>query len=173
MDRSTEILDAVQELTLEHGKLPSILDVAKAVGLTKQGVLHYFPSRSALDEAVILRALTRVDAAMEEASRDGSPVATYLQLSSPSGGDWVAVAVLVAGLHRGTGVDLPAAVGQANARWQAMIAEEVGDPVRAEVVRLVGDALFGEALLTGSPPAPERVDRLVAHLRARAPSRQP
>jgi hypothetical protein len=47
-----------------------------------------------------------------------------------------------------------------------MIAEELGDAVRAEVVRLVGDGLFGEALVTGTPPSWERVESLVAHLRA-------
>ena len=164
MDRSEEILDAVQALTLANGELPSILEVAKAVGLTKQGVLHYFPSRSALDAAVVRRALTRVDQSMAKAASGGSPVATYLELSSPSGDDWVAVAVLVAGLRRGTSVELSAEVEPAIARWQSMITQEVGDPVRAEVVRLVGDALFAEALLTGTPPAAERIELLVAHL---------
>ena len=168
MAQKQDVLEAAVALTVERGTSPSLAEVARAVGLTKQGVLHYFPSRSALDEAVILRAVDRVDAAMDEASRSGSPVATYLRLASPSGDDWVAIAVLVAGLRRGSGVDLAAVVEPAIARWQAMIADEVGDPVRAEVARLVGDALFGEALLTGAPPAPERVDRLVAHLRAPA-----
>ena len=48
-------------------------------------------------------------------------------------------------------------------RWQSAIEAEVGDPLRAEVVRLVGDGLFVEALL-GNPPARERVDALVTHL---------
>ena len=165
MDRSEEILDAVQKLTLTNGAPPSIASVAEAVGLTKQGVLHYFPSRSALDSAVIRRAVTRVDQAMAEAARGGSPVATYLGLSSPTDDDWVAVAALVAGVRRGTKPDLSGEVEAAIARWQTMIAEEVDDPVQAEVVRLVGDALFGEALLTGVAPEAERVERLVTHLR--------
>lgn len=53
---------------------------------------------------------------------------------------------------------------QVAVRWEAMIADEVGDPVRAEVVRLVGDGLLAEALLTGTPPAADRVERLIVHL---------
>jgi AcrR family transcriptional regulator len=170
MEQRERILDAIQDLTLTNRKLPSILEVAAEVGLTKQGVLHYFPTRVALDTAVVLRALTKVDAAMMEAAAGGSPAATYLRLSSPDEGDRAAVMVLAAAFRRG-GSSLPPEVGQAAVRWEALIADEVGDPVRAEVVRLVGDGLFGEALITGTPPAAARVERLVAHLRA-APVRR-
>lgn len=163
MDKRERILDAIQALTVSRGKLPSILEVAREVGLTKQGVLHYFPTRAAMDEAVVLRALSKVDDAMSRAAADGSPAATYLRLSSPDEGDRAAVMVLAAAF-RGTGDGAPAAVGPAVARWEALIAEELGDPVRAEAVRLVGDGLLGEALMTGVPPTPERITRLVKHL---------
>lgn len=164
MEQRERILDAIQALTVANRKLPSILDVAAEVGLTKQGVLHYFPTRRALDSAVISRALRRVDNAMSEAAASGSPAATYLRLSSPDEEDRAAVMVLVAALRR-DGNGLPPEVGQAVIRWEKLIAQELGDPVRAEVVRLVGDGLFGEALVTGTAPAAERVERLVAHLR--------
>jgi AcrR family transcriptional regulator len=165
MNQQQRILDATQELTLSNGKAPSILEVARAVGLTKQGVLHYFPNRAALDAAVVLRALARVDAAMAEAAASGSPTATYLHHSSPDAGDRAALMVLAAA-YRGRANGLPPEVGQTIARWEALIATELGDPVRAEVVRLVGDGLFGEALATGTPPTGERIERLVTHLRA-------
>ena len=60
-------------------------------------------------------------------------------------------------------MDLPPDVGHAVRRWQSAIEAEVGDPVHADVVRLVGDGLFTEALL-GAAPAPERVEALIAHL---------
>jgi AcrR family transcriptional regulator len=157
-------LDAIQALTLANRKLPSILEVAEEVGLTKQGVLHYFPTRRALDAAVTLRALAKVDDAMREAAAAGSPAATYLRLASLDEEDQAAVMVLVAALRREE-IGLPPEVGQAVSRWEGLIAEELGDPVRAEVVRLVGDGLFGEALITGTAPTAERVERLVAHLR--------
>lgn len=165
MDQRERILEAIQDLTSSNGKLPSILEIAHEVGLTKQGVLHYFPTRAALDAAVVLRALARVDAAMGEAAASGSPTGTYLRLSSPDAGDRAALMVLAAAF-RGRASGLPPEVGQAIARWEALIAEELGDPVRAQVVRLVGDGLFGEALVTGTPPTAERIERLVTHLRA-------
>jgi hypothetical protein len=129
-----------------------------------QELFHYFPTRAALDAAVVLRALAKVDAAMGEAATGGSPTATYLRLSSPDGGDRAALMVLAAAF-RGRATGLPPEVGQAIARWEALIADELGDPVRAEVVRLAGDGLFGEALVTGAPPTAERIERLVTHLR--------
>ena len=165
MDQRERILEATQDLTTATGKVPSIRAIAQAVGLTKQGVLHYFPSREALDAAVLLRAVARVDAAMAEAAAGGSPTATYLRLSSPDDGDRAALMVLATG-SRGHESELPPQVRQAAARWEALIAEELGDPVRAEVVRLVGDGLFGEALVTGTPPTAERIERLLTHLRA-------
>lgn len=165
MVTSEDVLDAVQELTLATGRLPSILDVAKTVGLSKQGVLHHFETRAALDAAVTRRAITRVDAAMTDASAGGSPLETYLRLSSPRGGDQVVVLVLMAALQRRDSEELTDEVGRSVSRWQAMIAEELGDSMQAEVARLVGDGLFSEALLTGTPPSRERLARLVAHLR--------
>lgn len=126
------MLQAAIALTLEQGIAPSIPEVARAVGLTKQGVLHYFPSRAALDEAVLFDALDRVDREMTAAA-------------------------------------LPA-VMEAVTRWQSMIAEELGDPVRAQVVRLVGDGLFGESLVTGEPRSADLLDELVAHLILGAPA---
>ena len=161
MEQRERILDAVAALTTARGRLPSLLEVAAEVGLTKQGVLHYFPSREALDTAVLLRSVARIDAAMTEAAATGSPVATYLGLSSPDDGDYAAAAVVLSAASAETGGQ----VHDATARWEALIADEVGDPVRAEVVRLTGDGLFAEALLTGVAPATERVERLVAHLR--------
>ncbi|HSU01426.1 MAG TPA: TetR/AcrR family transcriptional regulator [Nocardioides sp.] len=167
MTRRDEILDTVQQLTLDTGRMPSIEAVARALGLSKQGVLHHFPSRSALDEAVVVRALEQVDSAMVHAAAEGSPLETYLRLSSPADEDRAAVLVVAAALRDGGG-GLPPQVADAVRRWEDLITEEVGDAVLAEVVRLTGDGLFGEALVTGTAPSPERLDRLVALFRRAA-----
>lgn len=167
MDQRERILDAVVRLTGAGGRLPSILEVATEVGLTKQGVLHYFPSRAALDAAVVLKAVERIDAAMRDAVATGaSPTATYLRLSSPDDADAAAAAVVLAAAAHQEGGGLLAEVRDAAGRWEAIIAEEVGDPLRAEVVRLTGDGLFAEALATGVRPSPDRLARLTAHLLA-------
>ena len=160
MARRDDILDIVQRLTFEAGRLPSLEAVARATGLTKQGVLHHFPSRAALDRAVISRALQRVDAEMERAEREGSPLATYLGMSSPVDVDRTAALVITAALRDGTEADLPPEVFESVRRWEHAIAVEVGSEVIAEVARLTGDGLFAEALVTGVAPAPGRVQRL-------------
>ena len=167
MDQRERILETVGELTTARRRLPSILEVATEVGLTKQGVLHYFPTRATLDAAVVARAVARVDIAMQEAATatGGSPVATYLRLSSPDDSDCAAAVVVLAAAAQRPEGGLSPEVQEAARRWETLIADEVGDVVRAEVVRLVGDGLFVEALVTGVPPAIERIERLVAHLR--------
>ena len=79
-------------------------------------------------------------------------------------GTAAAVVVLAAAAQRPEG-GVPPEAQEAARRWETLMADEVGDAVRAEVVRLVGDGLFVEALVTGVPPAVERIERLVAHLR--------
>jgi AcrR family transcriptional regulator len=156
-----DVLDAMQELTVRDGQPPSIQAIAQAVGRSKQAVLHYFPDRDALEAALAARALGRVDAEMTAAARRGDAAATYLRLSVPTGDDR-AVALTVLGSLR-TRASLPPEVDEAIDRWERLIAEELGSPVRAEVVRLVADGLFVEALV-GAPPPPARVEALVDHL---------
>ena len=60
-------------------------------------------------------------------------------------------------------LDLPGEVGDAERRWQQMLTAELGDPVRARLVRLVGDGLF-LAALTGPPPTSDEVEQLLHHL---------
>jgi hypothetical protein len=54
-------------------------------------------------------------------------------------------------------------VTEADQRWRRMLTAELGDPVRARVVRLVGDGLF-MAALTGPPPTSAEVEQLLDHL---------
>src|SRR3712207_1122664 len=103
-----KVLDAAIVLTVEQGTAPSLADVARAVGLTKQGVLHHFPSRAALDEAVLLSALGRVDAQMQAAAQHGGAAETYLRLAAPSEADRAAALVMVTLLRRGDPIALPA-----------------------------------------------------------------
>ncbi len=156
-----DVLDAMQELTIRDGQPPSIQAVARALGHSKQAVLHYFPDRDSLDAALAARATGRVDAEMTAAAQRGEAAATYLRLSVPTEDDR-AVALMVLGSLR-TRASLPSEVDEAVERWEMLIAAELGSAVRAEVVRLVADGLFVESLL-GSPPPAERIETLVEHL---------
>lgn len=158
------VLDALQQLVLDGDPAPPLDAVAAAAGVSKGGLLHHFPDRRALVHGLVLRALAETGSAMTAAAARGAAAETWLRLSAVDGPEHRAARVLLSLLRVAAGrVDLPPEVGVAVRGWQSAIEAEVGDPVRAEVVRLVGDGLFAEALL-GSPPAPERVDALVAHL---------
>ncbi|MFC7272506.1 TetR/AcrR family transcriptional regulator [Paractinoplanes rhizophilus] len=68
-----EILETAATLFARHGfKETSIQRVADAVGYSKTGLLHRFPTKEALQEAVIERAIAEMRAIAAEA--DGLPV---------------------------------------------------------------------------------------------------
>jgi AcrR family transcriptional regulator len=68
-----EILETAATLFARHGfKETSIQRVADAVGYSKTGLLHRFPTKEALQDAVIDRALAEMRAIAEQA--DGMPV---------------------------------------------------------------------------------------------------
>jgi AcrR family transcriptional regulator len=162
------VLDAAERLAAERGELPSLGEIAKAMDLTKQGVLHYFPTRAALDAAVVRRALSRVDAVMRTAASEGSPLEAYLRMSSPTDDDHVVVSVLMAALKARGSSEVLTEVQSAVVAWEELIAEELGDPVVAAVARLTCDGLFSQALFTGVVPSPARIDDLLNFFRAAA-----
>lgn len=167
MDRRSLILDAARRLTLERGVVPSLNDVAAAAGVSKGGLVHHFPSRAALVQGLAIAALEEVDAAMVTAAGEGRAAEAWVRLSVPTGDD-VPLFRAMAIAHRAVeapGDDVAAAAQQAIARWEGMIQKETGDPVRARVIRLVGDGLAAN-VIAGIEPAPtsEHLDALLAVL---------
>jgi AcrR family transcriptional regulator len=68
-----EILEMAATLFARHGfKETSIQRVADAVGYSKTGLLHRFPTKEALQDAVVERAIAEMRAIADEA--DGLPV---------------------------------------------------------------------------------------------------
>lgn len=57
----TEILDAAWDLMTQHGSSVSMAEIAKAAGVTRQLVHHYFGSRGALLTALVRRADERFE----------------------------------------------------------------------------------------------------------------
>ncbi|RYC07360.1 hypothetical protein [Nocardioides zhouii] len=156
-----DVLDAMQDLIISEGQPPSIQAIAGTLGRTKQAVLHYFPDRGALEAALAARAVARVDEAMTAAARRGDAAATYLRLSLPTTEDRAVALLVLASLR--TRDSLPSDIDAAIERWEGLIAAELGNPLRAEVIRLVGDGLFVESLF-GEAPSAQRIEDLVAHL---------
>lgn len=158
------VLDALQELVLAGDPTPALDTVAAAAGVSKGGLLHHFRDRQALAHGLVHRALAETDSAMTAAAARGAAAETWLRLSAGDGPEVAATRALLSLLRVSAGgVDLPAEVAESVRRWQEMITADVGDPVRGDLVRLVGDGLFLESL-GGERPAAARVDALVALL---------
>ncbi len=98
-----EILETAATLFARHGfKETSVQRIADAVGYSKTGLLHRFPSKEALQQAVIDRAMTEVRAIAAEAAtlpagpaRDRVVVTGMARLALDRPG---AVALLLSGL---------------------------------------------------------------------------
>jgi AcrR family transcriptional regulator len=167
MDMRARILAETRRLTLERGVVPSLNVVAEAAGVSKGGLIHHFPSRAALVDGLAGQALDEVDAAMREAAAEGNAASAWLRLSVPSGDDlelFRAIAIAHRALEA-PGAATVAAADEATATWERMIADEVGDAVRARVIRLVGDGLAMNALAgVGAPLGDDELTELEQHL---------
>jgi len=164
MNHRSLILDAARRLTLEHGVVPSLNSVATLAGVSKGGLMHHFPSRSALTQGLAVAALEELDAAMLAASADSRAGETWLRLSVPTGDD-VTLFRALSIAHRAVetpGDDVAAAAQEAARRWEAMIEKETRDTTRARVIRLVGDGLAANVIAGIEPaPSPEELDVII------------
>jgi AcrR family transcriptional regulator len=167
------ILDAAEEL-ITAGQVPPALDaVAAAAGVSKGGLLYHFDKQSLL-RALVTRALQRFDERLTAAAADGLVAAAWLRLSVPEQAERTVYRAMMSMMRLTTtgDLDLPGEVAAAEQRWQQMLIDELGDPVRARLVRLVGDGLF-MAALTGQPPASDEVEQLLHHLGLRVAASGP
>lgn len=158
------ILGVARRLTAESGVVPSLNTVASAAGVSKGGFIHHFPTRDALVTALAEAAIADLDASMRAAAAEGHAAETWLRLAVLSPEEVALFQALSAAAPTlGSALtDLATAADAANARWEEMIAAEVGDPVQARVIRLVGDGLTFNSVL--QPPDPASVDAVVAHV---------
>jgi len=158
------ILDAAEEL-ITAGHVPPALDaVASAAGVSKGGLLYHFDKQSLL-RALVTRAVHRFDERLTAAAAHGEMAGAWLRLSVPEPDQRTVYRAIMSMMRLTTSgeLDLPAEVADAEQRWQQMLTAELGDPVRARLVRLVGDGLF-LAALTGPPATSAEVEQLLRHL---------
>ena len=154
------VLEAVQDLVLDGDAAPTFDAISARAGVSKGGVLHHFRDRRALAAGLAERAIAITDEVMTAAAERHEAARTWLHLSAARGPDHRAARAMLSLLRVGAGgrIELPEETGAAVARWQGMIAAELGDPVRAAIVRLVGDGLFVAALADTLPPPDELED---------------
>lgn len=148
---------------MERGSFPSLMDVAHAVPISKSGLLHHFPSRVRLLRAIVDDAIAEVDAVLTEAAARGEVVSAWLRISAPDGEDlelFQALATVYVAVSRDEPA-LLASIDEANRRWERLLQAETGDPVRAHVIRLVGDGLLLNALSSDGHLPEEDIDAIV------------
>ncbi|BAW03312.1 TetR/AcrR family transcriptional regulator [Nocardia seriolae] len=170
------ILDALETLLLDKGLSQVTLEnVAAAAGVSKGGLLYHFKSKDALLAGLLRRVGERADEQVRTAVEQGRSVAEwYLQTPHPEDEtDAVELALYRSMLAAMRTIDAPPDTTQAETdraltevlqSWKTALDNEIDDPVRAEIVRLVGDGVYLRALLGAPPVEPELYRRVVARL---------
>lgn len=155
-----KVLDAAQRVLLERSAAAFTLDaVAAAAGVSKGGLLYHFPSKEALLEALVERAVDAVDAALApalESTEPGEFTRAYLNLTvpaEPSEHESDSAGALVAALAAAVALDpgLLAPLRQAYDRWQERLEHDGLDAASATTVRLAVDGWWLAVLLQLRP----------------------
>ncbi|MBF6328669.1 TetR/AcrR family transcriptional regulator [Nocardia transvalensis] len=171
------ILDALETLLLDKGMSQVTLEnVAATAGVSKGGLLYHFKSKDALLAGLVRRLGERATAQLDHAVAQGKSVAEwYLQTPNPDNDSdalelalyrsMVAAMRTVEGPHDQHDDEVQRALADVMTSWKDGLDAEVDDPVRAEIIRLVGDGVYLHALLGLPPVDPVRyravVDRLL------------
>lgn len=147
-----KVLDAAERVLLTRSADTFTLDaVAIEAGVSKGGLIYHFPSKEALLESLVARAVAEVDDALAEATVSDVPGAftrAYLDLSVPPD-PRVPIAAPTAALVAAVALDprLLAPLRAAYVRWQARLEADGLDPAAATAVRFAVDGWWLAALL--------------------------
>lgn len=162
------LLAVMRDLAVREGTLPSMDAVARAAGVSKGGLIHHFPTRAALIEAFVDDLLERALASLAEAAeRTGGVAGAWLESSTEESDELELYRVLYAAAQtpQALGERAHRSLSAFNDRVAALLAAELGDPLTALAIRMLGDGLFLNAL-TGTPVAVDERDALIARVRA-------
>ncbi|AVH25068.1 TetR/AcrR family transcriptional regulator [Nocardia cyriacigeorgica] len=170
------ILDALETLLLDKGMSQVTLEnVAAAAGVSKGGLLYHFKSKDALLAGLVRRLTERARTQLADSVAAGGSVAEwYLQIPNTESTDEALELELYRSLlatmrtvdaTAGPETDVvQQALAEMMNSWSDGLDAEIDDPVRADLVRLVGDGIYLRALLGLPPIDPERYRRVVEHL---------
>ncbi|SFP78023.1 DNA-binding transcriptional regulator, AcrR family [Amycolatopsis arida] len=144
------ILDAYEELLVEHGPAAVTLDaVAARSGVSKGGLLYHFGSKEALLHGLLdrLRALNEADIERATAAPEG--VARYYLRSSVSDvtEDRPLHRTSLAIIRLMTEPEVRAAVAACTGQWRELLGRQLTDPLAVELVLALGDGLYLRAAL--------------------------
>jgi AcrR family transcriptional regulator len=150
----TAVVNAATRIVMEQGVARlTLADVAKAAGISKGGLLHYFRSKDALIRAMITAGLEsfeeKTTAMVASDPAPGSYLRAYITTSFPHEGADDVAAAMIAGIA--TDPDLLADYAVESEKWSERLRNDGLDYLHAEVIRLAVDGLyFNEAI--GLPP---------------------
>jgi AcrR family transcriptional regulator len=167
------VLDAYETLLIEAGPAAATLDaVAAAAQVSKGGLLYHFASKDALAAGLLhrLRERSAADADAIRAAPEGG-TAYYLRTSAPGGAiPGGLTRTYLASLRVTDGSAVRDAMAAVDADALAALCDQLGDPVLAWLVQLVGDGLYLRTLI--GTPLPDGLDvaDLLDRLRPQLPA---
>ena len=132
--------------------------IASAAGVSKGGFTHHFRTRSALLSGLAEQAIASMDEALNAAVPRSDVVGTWLRISMSREEADLYRALMMSFTEAGAGsTELFRLSSEATRRWEHLLAEELGDPVAASVVRLLGDGLVMNAVTGDTLPPLEAI----------------
>ena len=158
------ILDALQDLLIEHGERAATLDaVAQRAGVSKGGLLYHFGSKEALIDGLIdrLHSLVEADIALMRAAPAG-PVDYFIRTSVSTEGPFDRCILAAARLAQGAHPAARDALQSAQAAWLDVITDTVHDPGIARTILLLGDGLYYNSSMGAGAIGGRDMDELLA-----------
>lgn len=170
-----KVLRAFAELLVESGERAATLEaVAERAGVSKGGLLYHFPSKDALVDGLLdhLGELTATDVDTMRGVPEGA--ADYLlRTSTVIDGDFGVLYLAASRLAQGPYPRARDVLDAAQAAWTEAVREEVGDPVLARAVSLMGEGLYALASFGASSLDDGDIDDLLVLVREAAAARSP
>ncbi|MFI2101924.1 TetR/AcrR family transcriptional regulator [Isoptericola sp. NPDC019693] len=168
-----KVLHAFAELLVESGERAATIEaVADRAGVSKGGLLYHFPSKDALVDGLLdrLGELTATDVDTMRDAPEGA--ADYLlRTSTVIDGDFGVLYLAASRLAQGAYPRARDVLDAAQTAWTETVREEVGDPVLARAVSLMGEGLYALASFGASSLGDRDIDDLLALVREAAAAR--
>lgn len=150
------ILAAYEDLLINDGPRAATLDaVAAAAGVSKGGLLYHFKSKEALRDGLLEKMAELAAVDFDQMATDPEGSASYYVRTSVFGGTTFDKTIVAAmRLAQGDDTTVRTAFSAVHATWYGLILADVGDPVVARAIMLLGDGLYYNAALFGLPSLP-------------------
>ncbi|CAM3135862.1 HTH tetR-type domain-containing protein [Prescottella defluvii] len=147
------LLDAFIEILIEQGERAATLEaVAAAASVSKGGLLYHFGSKDALVDGLIAH-LEGLGAADVEAMRTApeGPAAYYVRTSNYEDKALDRAIIATMCLSQGANTRAQDALLRIRNCWMDAMAAEIPDRAVAHAVMLIGDGLYYNAAMSGTP----------------------